>query len=610
MSLLGSILAERGIVSIASPVPVSVVNGTAFGSLPLPLNVRVKYSDGYYDNAAITWSSTGYNSAVNALYTLTGTINGTHKTTTVDVWVLPAATQWLDLRDNTLHSHGIDNLDQIITGITGKNGSSATQTPTALLINRPSGNIEGVYFNTQGALVWGNTTSFNTWHSDTNWSVFVVWYQLAVGTTHFGPIMSSNGGASTAQGFSLFVDNRAASSRAYALNCVVTKAVVGQVPINHFSANNLITPNAWNWAEVKFDGTTFTMNVNGTSSTATPAIAFGSGNATNAMYVGHIPALTSLAGGNFYLAHIYMTNTHVTGATETLLQSWAAGVGVSVTPEPANVYWMWGQSNMAGRGLNTEIAAALNGAVGARIMVVKPTPPTQTNGTGSVDSESYWEETELGVNQTFESVGTQHGMEMRFGYEMWRQNKATWMIKMGVGGTPMISTVTYNDWNVSSAQLYTLYRSLIINALTEIVHVFRKDPIIRGMIIMEGETDSIITGAGSVFKSNMTTTINTLIETVVTAGFTINKMRLYIHRITDAGGFAYDPTEFPLVQAALEDIGDNYLADNPGKTGNVLSSVWVDTDAIDMEDAQHYSAAGQDVLGMALFNYFKRYTRE
>lgn len=612
MSLYQSLLASGGISQISNPLPVSVVNGTAFGSLPLPSLVRVKFSDGHYDDVSVSWSSGSYNSAVNGSYTLTGDVAGTVLTASVVVWVLASPTVWLDCRDYTLMSHTIDNLGRIITGVTGKAGSSATQTASALLINRPSFNEEGIYFNTQGALIWGNTTSFNTFHSDTNWSVFAVWYQLPMGTAaaDFRPIFTSNAGASANTGIGLFVDNRTSVSRTYVLNYVVTKGVVGQVPINHLSANNAVVPNAWNWCELKFDGTTFTMNVNGTTTTSVPAIAFAVGNASNAVSVGHLPALTSLAGQNMYLAHIYMINSHVTGATETLLQQWAAGVGVSITPEPANVYWMWWQSNMAGRGLNTEIAPELNGAVGARIMVVKPTPPTQTDGSGMVDSESYWEELELGLNQTFENVATQHGMEMRFGYEMWRHNKNCWLIKMGVGGTPVVATGTYNDWNVSSAQLYTQYRSLIINGLTELVHVFRKTPVIRGMITMGGETDAIITGAGTLFKGNLTTTINTLIDTVVAAGFTINKMRLYLHRITDDGGFAYDPVEFPLVQTGTEEIGDNYLADNPTKAANVLGSVWVSTDGIDMEDTQHYSAAGQDVLGTNLTTHFKPRAKE
>lgn len=598
------------ITEVTNPQSVSVVNGTAFGSIVFPSTVRAK-RNGFWQDLVVTFEQGSYDSATNGSYVLNGKLNTFGNAVTITVWVLPSPTQWFDCIQNELFSHTIDNIDRIVTSGSAKVGATFAQ-GSASLTNRPSWNGDGIYFNTQGALLWGSTSSHNTFHQDTSWSVYVVWYQLPVGNTHYGPIYCSNATASASTGIALLVDSRIAQSNTYALQALVTKGVSGQVPINVTSADNVVIPNAWNWAKLKFNATDFTLYCNGSSvGTQTPSIAFATGNASNALMVGNLNTIGSSTGINAYLKHIYMEDSFVSGATETVLDNWATAMCAEGVPlEDVNVYLMAGQSNMAGRGLNVEIASPLSSTVGAKIAVVKPTVPTQTDGTGSVDSQSYFEELELGLNQTFENVGTQHGMEMRFGFAMNNYIKNAFLIKMGVGGTPLVSTGTYNDWNVSTSQVYRHFKNLNLSVLPEIQHVFRKNPIIRGFIWMQGETDAIITGAGSVYKSNFYTMINTLIDDIEAFGITISKMRIYIFRISDVGGFAYDVTEFPLIQTAQEEIGDNYLTDNPSYSSKVLGSTWRTTDDIDFEDAQHYSAAGQDVLGQALFAYFKQYIRE
>lgn len=598
------------VTEVTNPAAISVVNGTAFGSVVFPTTVRAK-RNGFWQDLAVTFEQGSYDSGTNGSYVLNGYLNTFKNPVTITVWVLPSPTQWFDFIQNELFSHTIDNIDRIVTSGSAKVGATFAQ-GSASLTNRPSWNGDGINFNTQGALLWGTTSSHNTFHQDTSWSIYVVWYQFPVGNTHYGPLYCSNATASASTGIALMIDSRIAQSNTYALQALVTKGVSGQVPINVTTADNVVDPNAWNWAKLKFDGTNFSLYVNGSlEGSSTPSIAFATGNASNALMIGNLNTIGSSTGANVFLKHIYMEDSFVSGATETLLDSWAVAMATTEVPnEDADVYLMAGQSNMAGRGVNSEIASPLNGTVGAYIAVPKPTVPTQTDGTGSIDSQSYFEELELGRNQSFESVATQHGMEMRFGHSMNQYTKRCFIIKMGVGGTPLVSTGTYNDWNVSSAQVYTHFKNLNLALLPEIERVFRKTPIIRGFIWMQGETDAIITGAGSVYKSNFYTMINTLIDDIEAFGYPITKMRIYILRISDVGGFAYDGTEFPLVQTAQEDIGDNYLTDNPSYTDEVLGSTWRSTDDIDFEDTQHYSAAGQDVLGQALFAYFKQFVRE
>lgn len=613
---------RQTIVSIADPQSISVLNGTAFGSIPFQATVRAFYKDSHYDDVAVTYATGSYNSGTNGLYILTGTIQGTQITVSIDVWVLPAPTQWFDLIDGSLQTHGLDNIGRLVASGNAKVGSTYTKETTGVsdavdMIYRPSWNMDGMYFNTQGALRWGTTSSHNTFHQDLSWTIYVVWYQITVGTTHFGPLFDSNDASSSNTGISLMVDNRIGSGNTNSLTFFVTKGVGGQTPININSTDNAVVQEAWNWVKIKFDGTTCTMYANGSSvGTATPAIAFSVGNATTMLHVGNKATIGANTGMNGYLKHIYMEDSFVSGATETTLDSWAAAMcAEGVVPENANFYLEWGQSNTAGRGATASINPELNlGSYKSKIMVLLPTPPTQTDGTGTIDSRSHWEILELNRNQTIENVATQHGMEMRFGKEMSDLGHDAWIVKMGVGGTPVISTVTYNDWNSSNTQLFPLYKALVGTALPEIKHIFRKTPVIRGMIIMQGETDAIIVGAGTPYKANMTAVINGFIDHIVASGYTVNKLRILIFRISDAGGYAgYDATAFPLIKTAQEDIGNNYLTDNSSYSGNVLGSTWRTTDDFPFNTPppeQHYSVVGLDLMARYLFDYFKQYVKE
>lgn len=600
------------VTQVTNPQSISVLNGTAFGSIPFLPTVRA-FRNGFWQDMDVNYEQGSYDSSTNGSYTLTGKIEGHGTAVSIIVWVLPTPVQWFDLNDESLQTHGVDNIGRIVTAATAKVGASITE-GSASLINRPSWNNDGMWFNTQSALTWGSVSSHNTFHQDTPWTIYVVWYQIGVTNTHLAPIFVSNAGTSTSTGIYLALDNRIASSNTYALTFFVTKGVAGQVPINVTTADNVVDPNAWNWVKIKFDGTDFSLSVNGSvEATATPVIAFATGNASNALRVGNMNTIGVGTGMSGYLKHIYMEDSFVSGATETLLDSWAVAQCSEGTPiESASVYCLGGQSNMSGRGLNSGIAPELNGRVGAKIAVFKPTPPTQTDGSGTIQSDSYWDELELGVNQTNESVATQHGMEMRFGYMMERYGHKCWIVKLGVGGTPLFPTATYNDWNISSSQLYTLYRSFVVNQMQEMFHIFHKQPIVRGLVWMQGETDAIITGAGSGYKTNLTNFIGGLIDFIVTAGFTVDKMRIYIFRISDvgSGGGVYDPVEFPLIQAAQQDVGDNFLTDFPGRAANVKGTIWRTTDDIPFLDLQHYNSDGLDTMGQALFAYFKHYVNE
>lgn len=614
---------RNAIVSVENPVGVTVHNGTAFGSITFQPSIVARLANGTYRNVDVSYSSGSYNSAVNGSYTLTGTLspdspvsNPRGLTVSIIVWVLPVPYHHVDMVDKSTITGGVDNIGRITTAITAKAGNNVTQ-GTANLINRPSWNGEGIYFNTQGALKQTGATSFFTRFSNGGqFTIYVIFKQLAVGTTHFGPIIDAVNGSSANVGIGMYMDNRIASSRDNNILFFITKGTT-PTPIAITSSADAIVQDAWNVVKVTYDGTTVRLYTSASGGAftevgnGTPASAFSASNPGNTLNYGNLATIGSSTGNKMYLKHVYMEDSFMSSGDRTLLDSWAQAMCLENLPvKNANIYMQVGQSNCAGRGLNSGIAAELNGNVGAMIMVPSPTPATSTPGSGSVSSDSYWSQLTLGTNQTFESVGTVHGAEMRFGYEMYEFNQNCFIVKYGVGGTPIFEQVTYNNWNLTTPTLYTQAFGLMGTAFDEIIHVFRLTPVWRGLSIMQGETDAILTGAGAVYRANWEDVINAWIDAMVALGYTIDRLRIYFWQITDVGGAAYNPTEFAAVKAAQAAFPTTYFANYPSRTANVRDIQTRTTDDISLLDTQHYDSDGQDDRGMIEFNYFKIWANE
>lgn len=614
----------HGIVSVENPVALSVPNGTASGSLVFQPTIKAKLASGFYRDVPVSYNTTGYDGNTDGSYPMTGTLapvapitNPLGLTVTIVVWVIPVGYVWVDMIDKAKVTGAIDNIGRVTTGITGKIGMSPIEKGTNL-INRPSWNGEGSYFNTQGALLQNGTTSlFTRFSNGGQFTMYFIWKQITVPNTHLGPLMDATNGSSGNIGMSLYVDNRTGSGFTNTLYFLISKGIGGQTPINLHTSNNAVVQEAWNACKITYDGTNVKIytSSNGAALTevasAAPGFSFSASNPTNLLTFGNMFTVGSSTGIKAYYKHMYMEDSFMSAPNQASLDTWARAMcQENLQVLDANIYMQIGQSNCAGRGLNTEIAVELDDRVGAYIYVPQPTPATQTPGTGTVDSRSYFSELQLGVNQSVESVATQHGMEMRFGYEMDQHNQNCWILKYGIGGTPIFEQGTYNNWNLTTPTLYTQALNLLGNGFDEATHVFRRNAIWRGLSIMQGETDAILTGAGAVYKTNWQDVINAWIDAMVALGYTINKLRIYFWQITDLGGAAYDPTEFAAIKAAQAAFPTSYFTDHPSRTANVRGIETRTTDDIDLEDTQHYSAAGQDARGVIEFDYFKIWAAE
>lgn len=265
-----------------------------------------------------------------------------------------------------------------------------------------------------------------------------------------------------------------------------------------------------------------------------------------------------------------------------------------------NVYFKGGQSNCPGRALNSGISPELNGLVGAKIFSLKPGPFP-----GTINATSAFEELQLGVNNTTESPATQHGIEMRFGYEMFNnitENVA--IIKFGAGNTSMAV-----DWLVGGG-LNSSYKRVAFNyALTDLWDVLRVRVVVRGFTFIQGESDCV-SGRGALYGTRYNAMITDFIFRGNSAGLKFDKMRWFDFLTKNGGSAGYDATDYANVISGKTSTIDNFFTNNPSYVGKIKALTYQSTDDIPLLDTQHYSTAGINTMAVRNYDYYSQYINE
>jgi hypothetical protein len=226
--------------------------------------------------------------------------------------------------------------------------------------------------------------------------------------------------------------------------------------------NSLIT-NAKNTIRVTKSGNSAKLFVNGNQVAAqTIILPAGTADAAAAMTL----VSNSSASVNVYLKDVMIFNRALTASE---VMSVDSRTFASITPTPMNVYLLAGDSNCAGRGLNSAIASDLTGNISRAYMPLF---------SSSLDYTTYPGKLLLGTNQTIPSEfpATQHGAEMMFGKAM-GAIADTYIIKYGIGSVPLFQSA-FGDWNAGSTNSYfkKFTTSVIPQALNDLVHIYRRTP--------------------------------------------------------------------------------------------------------------------------------------
>lgn len=259
-----------------------------------------------------------------------------------------------------------------------------------------------------------------------------------------------------------------------------------------------------------------------------------------------------------------------------------------------------GQSNKTGRALNSAIAPELAGKVGAKVFALKPGPFP-----GSINSTSEFEELELGVNNTTESLGVYHGSEMRFGYEMFNNvTEDIGIVKFGIGGTSMATS-----WLNGGTGDVVMKRILFNYAINYIRDVLRLRIEWRGHTFIQGESDCV-GGLGALYGTRYNARIVSMLDYAENVGLNSSKLR-WLDFLTKNGGSAgYTTTDYNNVIAGKIDTITNFLTVNPTYANKIKGLSYQSTDDVPLLDTQHYSTVGLDTIGQREYEYFSQFAFE
>jgi hypothetical protein len=521
---------------------------------------------------------------------------------------------WLDGTDSTTAS-GIsgdnDNVLRPSASIKGTGALSSSLISPGGLRTTPQYNADSsIYMNGQCGWTVGASSDLKFLHNGSDFTVYFLFKQLTV-TTSTNPLVMFRTANLTLTGNSqvgimIHYYNQGGKST-YHVSIANAATGITTPPYQIIGTGNEVSVGSWNIGKVVMSSGTLSVynkvagagsfTLVGSDSTAGTPVS--TANATAPLNVGIV------TGGNkFYLKHFLATNSILNGSQTTTIESYLdAQALILATVSNVNVYLHAGQSN-EGSASNTGIASDLNGKIGSKTFYL----------TGNSDSykSGFWAEMELGVTQNPSTNLDTHGWQMRFSKNMNAINP-TYMLGRWVGATILIYSPPGASWSaqnsVNNSDLYPYWLDgfyvtqgiggVVFDGLEEIIHVKRKTPIIKGIILYVGETDSgISTTTQAAWASEGESFFTNTITKLSAAGYDVSGVRCVIPRVQLNGGVKN--LEVRAAQAdVINYLKTTYFADSTKAT-------LIDCDSFTAAGG-HLDAAGQDALGTALYNFFSPY---
>jgi len=363
----------------------------------------------------------------------------------------------------------------------------------------------------------------------------------------------------------------------------------GSVPINLIGSNNDITLDQYVIIKVTYDGVNLAkMYADGVEiASQTVSLGFSVADHTNDL---------KMEFDEMYCKHFMLYNELLSTEDQTSVEGFLATSKSEVVIESdANLYIIAGQSNAHGRGLDANITPSLDVTIEGGY--------GYDGNYGS--SANFFNKIYPDID--FGQTSLEHGFWQKFAFDMTNDGDLFIQTRAASG------TDLEVDWLPPSGAQYALTKGEWDNHLfRELKHVWRKNPVIRGLIWMQGEADATDTGPeyANYYQANLETLIKAVADDITAAGYSTAKMRVTILRIRDQAG-TFDATSVAAVRTAQDYVGGNFLTDFPAYSTKVKSTRSVSTDTAALQgDNLHYSAAGLEAIGLELYDYYKNYISE
>lgn len=518
---------------------------------------------------------------------------------------------WMDWNYSSNMTRSSDfnqNLDSIIDRKAGYSAAAVSVTGS----RTGSYNGQACYFNgvlgTQSAPYYriaSSQANFKYLHNGTGMTMYVIFKIIDANPNAQYTILGNVDLASSGVGIQIEFDDRAASSRSNGLTIQIAKGTAGTNLYFNNALNDVVVPQVYNILEITENGSNIVVNIwNETTETwtqiwtaaktGTPSAA----NSTQDMYLGARSGGTIWYKG--YQKQAVFFNAVLSGTDQTNVRNWAIAEVDRRTTSNMNIYLLSGQSNADGRADNADIDPDLDqGPIGSYMWNAATTP----------SSEQRWQNLELGVNNTSENLGTDHGPQMRFSKGI-NSIQSMGLIQFALGSSPLKQVAGgVEDWNIASAnERYVKWKdSVLTPSLYDLIHRFGITPVIRGLIWMQGESDATLAIAGgSVYQANLENLLEAILDHLsVTLGYDTSKCRVTVLRIQNQYAL-YDPTNLAAVRLAQDNYDISGYIPVKAKSQRTVS-----TDTYDLQgDLLHYDAVGIEEMADELVSYYTPFVNE
>jgi hypothetical protein len=505
---------------------------------------------------------------------------------------------WLDFEDDTTYASSIDNIGRIIDSYTTKDANAYVTVPESAgsLFKKPSYNGEGCYFNSLSAIRVGTLSSFNKLHNGNAWEMYFSFkYFAQTQATTLQNILSTAGSNANNSGLGLKISNLNSATNPHTLRVSIFNNAGGATgPADITCSNNSLVNNEYNEVRIVMTGTVLTVYIRNSANptftqigTDASIAGLSSSDAEGTMGIGVDPA----AGFRGYLKQIIFWYRNLTVDETTSIQSWLATRTADViTPETVSLHLTWGQSNEdPGSGTdNSTLAATYPELAGLQnAYVYRALNSAYTN------KQNYWSQLEMSKT-TADSA--HHNWVLRLGYAMGQAGTTAYFAGAGRGSTGLLDKVASIDWyadggSVTTGDMFPNWKTLVTDAIEELIHVMRKTPVIYSIGQFQGENDtSDALAVSPAYRLALENWIKSAITFLNGLGYSTTNMHYYLFRTINSG------INGPDVRADQLYVMNNFKTDFPAY--DIQGLTLISTDGFTYS-SNHVTNVGMSQAGQA-----------
>lgn len=515
---------------------------------------------------------------------------------------------WINT-SNTANKTLTGRWNEQISSLTSDDANGYSFTATADNEMAQNINGKGLYLRGISFLQQTSTSNFKLLHDGSSWTFSFAFCPMVSAATSGGigasyyPLFVNNAVTTAQTGIAIIYDNTTAGGRTQAISVVITKSSAGNSVFN-LPIDNFFTVGIWTNVRIECSGTNITVYKNGViAGTQARLNTPNTGNATGNFFIGRQSNAAVFAQACM-IKHPIIVSRTLTAAERVNLDNFYLSESTTFgTGAPANVYLMFGQSNMVGQGTTADPSTPLKAAMTAYVF-------TNTKNGGQVLGSQEFDRILWNTNP----VNTIFGPTLKCAYLMdQRTPDFNFYIEYADGATALVDGLTDPDWNIASTATTNCAprsRLAIRYGLLYLKYALDRNVTIRGWGWRQGETDAAAgTDNGAQYKIDLENLICYHIDEIYNLGFTSDKCRFVMSLVNQT----YTPPRAFMnsISNAIIAVTTDFTTDKPAYAGKIKALDYFDfSGTTPGTDGVHFFSSGIEAMSDAFDAKWSAYINE